>query len=395
MKYEIVRLDNFGRGITYYNDKICFIDGAFPGDVISFDVVLEKSKFIEGKINKIYIYSKDRVESKCPYFKECGGCCFQEYDYNLENRFKKDKISYLVENVFKRNDFVSDIVYSDELYYRNKIVLHGFNSKLGLYRNKTNDIVEIDKCILCNDRINDVISVLKDLSGIDEVVIRTSNDLEYVLVDIKGKINNYKCLLDICDVLIINDKVISNKDKIITNIGDKKYYLSSKSFFQVNLKLVKSLFDEVLNNIKEIKPNSMLDLYCGTGSFGVYASSYVSKVIGIDCSKSNIEDAMMNAELNGINNIEFICDKVENIIDQYSNIDLIVVDPPRSGLDKKTISNLNRIKSQFIIYVSCDPVTLVRDLKSLSEEYDVLKITPFNMFPRTYHCESVAVLEKR
>ena len=392
MKCEIIKLDNFGRGITFYNDKICFIDGAYPGDVISFDIVLEKSKYIEGKINKIYSFSKDRVESKCPYFKECGGCVFQEYSYKMENKFKKDKLSYLVEKSLNKKDFVSDIIYSDDLYYRNKIVLHGFNKKIGLYKSKSNDIVEIDKCILCNDKINEVISIINKISGIDEVMIRTSNDLKSILIDIKGNVNDYQELLKLCDVLVINNKIISDKESIITSIGDKKYYLSSKSFFQVNLKLVDALFNEVFNVIKKIKPNYILDLYCGTGSFGIYASSYVSKVIGIDCSKSNIEDAKKNAKLNGINNIEFICDKVENVINQYSNIDLIVVDPPRSGLDKKTLAYLSKIKSQHIIYVSCDPVTLVRDLKWLSEQYDILKITPFNMFPKTYHVETVSVL---
>ena len=136
----------------------------------------------------------------------------------------------------------------------------------------------------------------------------------------------------------------------------------------------------------------MLDLYCGTGSFGIYVSDYVSNIIGIDYNKSNINDAKNNAVLNNISNIEFICDKVENVIDRYNDIDLVLVDPPRSGLDKKTINYISRIKSKNIIYVSCNPVTLVRDLKLLLDSYNIIEIIPFNMFPRTYHVECVCVL---
>ena len=181
----------------------------------------------------------------------------------------------------------------------------------------------------------------------------------------------------------------------LSYIGDKKYYLSVDSFFQINKSLTKKLYDEVLDVAISLRPNKVLDLYCGTGTIGIYVAEYCKKVISVDYSLSNINDAIDNMKLNNINNIEFINDKVENVIDKFDNIDLVIVDPPRAGLDKKTIDNLIRIGSDTIVYVSCDPATLVRDLDLLSDMYDVMYIKPFNMFPRTYHVEAFSVLKKK
>ena len=138
-----------------------------------------------------------------------------------------------------------------------------------------------------------------------------------------------------------------------------------------------------------------MDLYCGTGSIGIYVSKYAKEIIGIEESKEAIEDANKNKILNSVDNISFINNKVEDEIDKFNNIDLIIVDPPRSGLDTKTKEQIKLIGPNSIIYVSCDPVTLMRDIKGLSDIYELKSIKLFNMFPRTYHCESVSVLERR
>ena len=340
--------------------------------------------------------SPDRIESKCPYSNVCGGCCFQDYDYFLENKYKEDKIRSLIERHLSLSSInVNSIVFNDEFNYRNKIILHGDSDSLGLYKNKTNEIINIDYCLISNKKINSIIGILKNFKDIDEVLIRTSNDENSVIVDIKGKVFDYKDLKNVCDVLIINDEYISDKRNIITNIGNKMYYLSSNSFFQVNGILINKLFDKFLEYVKNIKPSTVLDLYCGTGSFGIYISEYVKKIVGVDYNKSNIDDANRNKKLNNINNIEYICDKVENVIDRFDNFDLVIVDPPRAGLDRKCCNYLLEMNSNYIIYISCDPNTLIRDLKILSEKYDLLEITPYNLFPRTYHCESITVLERK
>ena len=396
MKYEIERIDNFGRGITYINNKICFVRNCVPKDIVELEITKETAKYIEADCKNIIVKSNDRIESKCKYFNECGGCCFQNYNYDKENEYKENKIRYLIKNKLKIDDScINKIVYDNENYYRNKLTLHGNSGMLGLYRINTNDIISISECIISNKKINSILNKICDYEDIDELLIRTSNDLEEVLISIKGNINDYKSLLELCDVLIINDEVKTNKSSIITNLGKKKFYLSEKSFFQVNTYFSVALFDKVCDYIKKISPSTVLDLYCGTGTFGIYIADYAKKVIGVDYNEYNISDAINNKTLNDISNIEFICDKVENVISDFKNIDVIIVDPPRKGLDKKTREYIKKINPKQIIYISCDPNTMTRDLDELKDIYRILEVTPYNMFPRTYHCESVTVLQRK
>ena len=391
---NIEKLDNFGRGITYINDKICFVDNALPNEKVEIEITKEKKKYLEAKIIKILEKSEDRIKPLCPYSNECGGCNLSHLSYEKENDFKYNKVKDLIKKFIKEDIELKGIVYDKEYEYRNKIVLHGNNNVSGQYKKISNDIVNIDKCLLVNNRINEIIKLLKS-NSIEEATIKTSNNLNKILLDIKGNINNIDELKSKVDVLIINNKLLSTNKSIISNIGNNKYYLSSNSFFQVNRFLTESLYNEVLNIVKTINPCEVLDLYCGTGTIGIYISNYCRKIVGVDYNKSNIEDANKNKELNNCTNISFICNKVENIIDNYKNIDLIIVDPPRSGLDDHTRDILKKMMSKTIIYVSCDPVTLMRDLKDLKEKYNIKYIKPFNMFPRTYHCEAIAVLERK
>lgn len=396
MEVKIEKLDNLGRGITYINNKICFIKNSLPNEIVDIEIIKDKSKYLEGKVLKYIEKSPLRIEEECPYSSICGGCILNHLCYNDENKFKTNKIKDIMKKYADINpDLIENIVYNDRNYYRNKVVLHGNDNSLGLYKEGTNEIIPIKECLLLNPKINEIITLLNNINnGIEEVTIKTSNDNSKVMVSIIGNIKSTSELLNICDVLILNNKYQINNKVIETNIGNKKYYQSINSFFQVNNTLTKELYNEVLINVKDKNYKKVLDLYCGTGTIGIYIKDYVDKVIGIDYNSSNIEDAKKNVELNNLNNIEFICDKVENKIDEFTDIDLVIVDPPRAGLDQKTKEYLKVINSNEIIYVSCDPMTLSRDIKDLSDTYNVKYIKPFNMFPRTYHCESIAVLEK-
>lgn len=391
---NIEKLDNFGRGITYINDKICFVDNALPNEKVEIEITKEKKKFTEANTINILESSKDRIKPLCPYSNECGGCNLNHLSYDKENEFKYNKVKDLIKKFLNEDIELKDIVFDKEYEYRNKLVLHGNNKVLGQYKKLSNEIVNIDKCLLVNNKINEIISLLKN-NTIEEATIKTSNDLSNTLLNVKGNINNIDELKSRVDVIIVNNKLLSTNKSIISNIGNKKYYLSSDSFFQTNRFLTESLYNEVLNIVKTINPCQVLDLYCGTGTIGIYISNYCKEIVGVDYNKSNIEDANKNKELNKCDNISFICNKVENIIDNYKDIDLIVVDPPRSGLDDHTRDILKKMMSKTIIYVSCDPVTLMRDLKDLKEIYNIKYIKPFNMFPRTYHCESICILERR
>ena len=363
MQVKIVKLDNFGRGITYLNDKICFVENALPGELVEIKIIKEKSKYFEAKVISIIEASKDRIEVDCPYYDKCGGCNLRHLEYAKENEFKENKIKELLNHIGKLNIKVNDIVYGPENNYRNKVTLHSNKKNIGYYEKHTKNIIPIDKCLLLDNKINENIKNISPSNK--DIIIRTSNDGEEILI---------------------------NNNSILTNIGNKKYYVSKESFFQVNKFLAKALYDLVRKGIDK-EYNTCLDLYCGTGTIGIYISDLVKEIIGIDYSESNIKDALKNKDLNNTSNIEFICDKVENKINEFIDIELVIVDPPRAGLDNKTKKYLQEINPERIIYVSCDPVTLARDLKDLSDNYNVLEVTPVNMFPRTYHVECISVLE--
>ena len=396
MEVKIEKLDNFGRGITYLNNKICFVENAYPEEIVEIEIVKENKKIIEAKTIKVITKSNNRVESKCPYSNICGGCNFSNLKYEEELIYKTEKVKDLISKYTGLTNIVEDTNYINEYNYRNKIILHGKNNKLGLYEENTNNIVEINECLLVNNKINEIIKILKEENiSIEEALIKTSNDEKEVLVSIKGKINNIDKLKDKCTVLIINDELKTTNSSIITNIGKYKFYESEKSFFQINKDLTEKLYDEALKIVEKVKPNKLLDLYCGTGTIGIYVSEFSNEIIGIDYNKSNINDANKNKKLNNLNNISFICDKVENQIDNFKDIDMIIVDPPRKGLDQKTKEYLNIIKAKHLVYISCDLITFSRDINDLLKNYEVEYIKPFNMFPKTYHCESIAVLERK
>ena len=397
MNVKIEKLDHFGRGITEINNKICFVENALPNEIVKINIIKETKKYYVAEVIDFIEKSPNRIIEKCPYYSICGGCDLEHLSFKKENEFKRRKVQELLVKFAKINPTkVKETVFSDEYYYRNKVTFHGKDKQLGYYQKGSNNLIKIDKCYLLNPRIN---SILKELNSaknnITEVIIRTSNNQEEIMLKISGEVLNINDLKEKVDVLVYNDEYLTEKKRIITSIGNKKYYLSIDSFFQVNEKLTEKLYDKVKTEVEKVKPKRLLDLYSGTGSFGIYVSEFVDDfVTGVDYSKSNIEDANLNKKLNNITNIEFIENKVENVIEDFKDIDMIIVDPPRSGLDQKTIENIKRLSPSNIIYVSCDPATLARDI-NLLKEYEVVEVIPFNMFPRTYHVECVCVMERR
>ena len=395
MEVKIERLDDFGRGIAYIDNKICFIENALPNEVVEIVITKEKKSYLEAKVINYLNSSKLRKESNCPYYQNCGGWSLEHLSIEDENKYKLTKVQNLLSkftNLDKR--IVHDIICHDTYNYRNKLILHGENGKLGLYQKGTHKIIEIEECLLVNKKINLIIKgLIRSNKSIEEAIIKTSNDEKLAMVKITGEVKDITNLEKIVDVIIINNKLFTKESKILTTIGTKKYYESISSFFQVNETLTEVLYNEALDVVKKIKPNKLLDLYCGVGTIGIYVSDYCKEIIGIDYNKSNISDANNNKKLNKLSNIAFICDKVENQIATFKDIDLIIVDPPRAGLDKKTRQYLKEISPQTIIYISCNPVTLVRDLNELESIYQVESIKLFNMFPRSYHVESICVLK--
>lgn len=396
MEVVIEGIDNFGRGVSKIDGKICFIPNALPEEVVDIEIIRSNKNFSLGKVIKFILKREDRIQIKCPFFSECGGCQFLNYPFDLENEYKKNKVKKLISKIGKI-DYSKDIeiVSCNEYNYRNKVVFHVHNKKLGFYKEKSNELVEIDSCNLIRKEINEIIPKLKEIiksdkNDITKIMIRCNNSND-LLVSLTGKVNELYNLEKIVKSVYINDKPLTNK--FISNIGNYRFYISPASFFQINDLVVKKLYDEVLHITKEKNPQNVLDLYCGTGTIGIYVSSACSEVFGIDCAPSSIDDANKNKDLNEVKNIKFVCSKVEDYVDKIvGNYDLIIVDPPRAGLDSKTIDYLKKFQAETVIYISCDPVTLARDLNLLKDKYKVDSIKTFNMFPKTYHIETIAIL---
>lgn len=400
MRVKIEKLDHFGRGICYIDGKICFVEDTLPGEDVKIKITLEKKKYMLGRVKDFYSVSSARVDELCPYKDKCGGCDLSHLSYKMENEYKCLKVKEILKKYADVDEvLVEDVSFGEEYNYRNKITLHGDHNIIGYYKKNSNDIVPINKCLLVDEKINHIINVINMMSSDNEykdIIIRVSNDSEEVLISITGKVKGYEVLEDLCDSLIINDEVVKGERCIMSFIGEKKFIISDKGFFQVNKTLTERLYNEVLNIVKEVKPKKVLDLYCGCGTIGIYISDYVDEVVGVEVFKESIENAKKNKKLNNCHNIRFICDKVENVIDNIKdNTDLVIVDPPRGGLDKTSIDVLLSMNVNNLVYVSCDPVTLARDIKLLKEKYDVVSIKPFNMFSKTYHVECVCLLKAK
>lgn len=369
MTVQIEKLDHYGRGITRINDKICFVENALPKEIVEIKITKETKKYFLATTTKIIKKSKDRTDIPCPYTNQCGGCNLAHLSFEKENEFKTEKVKEIM-NKFAKLDskIIKEIVYDKPYHYRNKITLHQKEKKIGLYQKETNNIIPITKCFLLPDKLN------KELSNIKP------NNKKDIILKLGNKTN---------EILSPTTK----KKHIISYIGNKKYQVSKKSFFQINNIITEKLYNEIKDIIKEKNSKKVLDLYCGTGTIGIYISDITEKVLGIESCKEAVIDAEKNKELNHAINCTYKLGKVEDLTTELTKeYDTAIIDPPRSGLHKKVVEKLLEITPKNLIYISCDPVTLARDLNLLKEKYEIEYIRPYNMFPRTYHVECCTVL---
>jgi len=364
VEVSITNLDHQGRGISRINNKIVFIPNTIPGEIVNIKITKDKKKFMEAKVLNFIKKSPERIDNLCPYYPKCGGCQLLHMTYKKQLEYKEDK----VKNIFTRyglgNVTINQIIGSPSKFnYRNKVTFHFYNNKLGLYEDNSTKFVEISNCLLVNEKINNYIDKLPKNN--EKIIVRSNN----------------------------KDIIYEQNKKIIHAIDGYQFLVSIDSFFQINDYITPLLYNKVKEYLKPNKKDIVLDLYCGTGTIGIFVSNTVKKVIGIEINESSIKDAWENAKLNNVNNIEFICGDA-GLESKKLKIkpDSIIVDPPRAGLNKEAINTILNFKPKKIVYVSCDPMTLVRDLNSLKDYYNIDEITPFDMFPNTYHVECCVCL---
>ena len=386
---KIENLDHFGRGIAKVNNMPIFVENGLIDEEVEIVVTKEKKNYMEGSVSKYLKTSPLRVKSKCIYFDKCGGCDLLHLSYEEQLKYKENKVKEIIKK-FSGLDCVNKIIGSKQFNYRNKITLQ-VNKDFGYFKKKTNEIIAIDKCLLVDNKINEIIKELKqlDVSKVNKIVIKVTN-LESMVV-FYGNISN-KINLNV-DTIVINDKTIKGDGYINENINGLNFIISPTSFFQVNNVGMINIYNKVL---EYVDGGNVLDLYCGTGTISIYVSKKAQNVLGIELNKDAVKDALINKKINNIANVDFISGDVGTILSKNNfKADTVIVDPPRAGLDNNSINNIIKIKINKIIYVSCDPVTLARDLNILNKYYDVLEITPFDMFGNTYHVECVSVLSRK
>ena len=404
MEVKIEKLDHQGRGIGKINEKIVFVPNTQVGEIVEIEIVKEKKNYLEGNVKK-WVTRTNRVEPICPYYNDCGGCTIQHLTYENQCTYKENKVKEIIQKYVGINIPIQPIIKSEyPFYYRNKTTFQ-VTDKIGFYKEKSHELIEIKECKISDNKINQLLEGIQTifLKNIEAITIRASKNKQesMVILHVNRPIDENKIIEKLknkTNSILVKYKnhyqTIYGKEQIIEKLGEIEYGISPDSFFQINTKMAEKLYQKVLEYGDFKKKEKVLDLYCGTGSIGLYISKYVKKVIGIEKNPYAIKDAIKTKQKNRVENIEFICGDALTSIKNINAIDTIIIDPPRAGLDKNSISNLIQIHAPNIIYVSCDPMTLARDLNILKEFYHIVEITPVDMFSNTYHVECVCKLKR-
>ena len=435
MKIKIEKLVFGGFGLGRQNDgKSIFVYKSVPGDELEIKLTEDKKNFAKGIIKKILKPSPYRIEPKCLYFDDCGGCEHQNMSYKDQLRFKEEIFIETLDRQGIKTKIEPIVAGSSaEFYYRNSIrFFFVTDSKNQVQFSRHNYLfeegfVEIKKCLLQSETADIILEKLKeyinqnieDKSTFWQLKIREGKFTGQFMIEIitkdydlpnqQGIVESLKTIDSIKSIYHtialgrslknLKRKLIFGSPIIYEKIGKYKFQISPESFFQTNSMGVENLYNHIKSYADIKMGDTVLDLYCGTGTIGIYLSAMAKNVIGVESVREAVTDAKDNAKINNIQNCEFICSDVEKWLSNPSTVNsqplTIIIDPPRAGLTPAIIRKLSAVNCQRIIYVSCNPSTFARDIKEF-EKYDIVlqKVVPIDMFPQTHHIECVGLLTK-
>ncbi|MBQ7668525.1 MAG: 23S rRNA (uracil(1939)-C(5))-methyltransferase RlmD [Clostridia bacterium] len=438
---DIIDMTHEGAGVAKIDGFPVFIEGAILGENIEVKIVKVLKSLAYGKIEKIIKVSPDRKPPTCDVYKRCGGCNLQHMKYEMTLKFKQNVVKSNLKKFAGIDAKVNDSIGLSEPYaYRNKVQFpigrQNNEVAVGFYANRTHEIIPVLDCSIQSRIANRIAKDVRDfikqnnVSVYDEetckgflrhLMVRTAektNEVMIVLVTngelfskkelfvkyITSKYSEVKSIIQNVNTrktnVILGEKDIVwyGQNRITDYIGDLKFNISAKSFFQVNSKQTETLYSKALEYAGLTGKETVFDLYCGVGTISLFLAQKAYKVYGVEIVEDAVADARINAKLNNISNVEFFVGKAESVVPKlYSEgvtADVVVVDPPRSGCDTILIDTVNKMKPKKIVYVSCNPATLARDIK-LFDGYEVNAVQPVDMFPWTYHVETVAVMKKK
>lgn len=443
---KTVKVDKYNkdlRGCVSINRNSYPVKGTILDELVEVEVINGKNKTVN--LRKVVKPSKYRVKPLCPIYQKCGGCSLLHIDYNEQLRIKQE----YVQNLFKEKLGMSKGVLltvgmENPCHYRNKnqIVFKNTNTKeriiSGFYQEGTHNVINFDTCYIQDEVSDKIVKTIKKLmvemkiNAFDEdrktglirhILVKRSNQTKEVMVVFviastvfPGRTNFIKKLVSIhpeittiiqninnrstSAVLGENETVLYGKGYIYDILLNKKFKISSKSFYQINSIQTAKLYKLAIEAARLNKEDVILDTYCGVGTIGIIASDYVKQVLSVEIVKDAVNDAIDNAKTNNVKNIKFFCDDASNFMVNLAkareNVDVVIMDPPRKGSDERFINSLLRLSPKKIIYISCNPDTLTDDLKLiLKGKYNITYIQPVDMFPHTSHVECIVCLTRK
>ncbi len=450
IKLRFNDIGNEGEGIGRTDDGATFfVKGALPGEEAVCTVLKWKKTYGYARLKELTLRSKDRVEPKCPVAGRCGGCTLQHMSYEAQLRMKRDKVKNCLERIggFEGIEVAETLGMAEPFYYRNKGQFPvqanpGKPAKIGFYAGHTHSVIDTGDCLIQHPVINAVVNKFREF--IDENGISIYNEetgkglLRHILVRVGFETR------EVCVCPVINGKDLPKKELVLAEIralyeklnynltnfslnhntepgnvilgkkltvvygepyikdmlGSTVYCVSPLSFYQVNPVQTRKIYDKVREFAGLTGEETVWDIYCGAGTIGLYLSDAAKELIGIEIVPEAIEDAKRNAAINGVENASYYCGAAEAVLpklmgEDHKPMDVAIIDPPRKGCDARLLETLLAAEPKTLVYVSCDPATLARDLKILChEKYSIKAVQPVDAFCQTGHVETVCLLSR-
>lgn len=443
IEVNITGLGSSGEGVGKADGFTVFVHGALPGEKVSVKLFQVKKSYASGRILNILEESPQRVKPQCAFYEKCGGCQLQHLNYEGQLNVKRQQVKDAIERIghITGCEVLPVLGMENPWHYRNKMQFPAAKTEgkiqIGCYAALTHNVINIDDCLIQKQANNKIMQVVRqwmqqfNISAYDEttgkgvvrhvmgragaktcevmaVIVTACYDIPHageLVTMLKTEVDGLKSIVQNINkkrtniIMGAKNRVLYGKSTIKDRLGNLKFNISPLSFFQVNSAQTEKLYATALDFAALSGKETVIDCYCGTGTISLYLAQKARKVYGIEIVEPAIKDANENAKANNIANAEFICGdaavEMPALLKSGVKPDTVLLDPPRAGCDKKVLAAIAGVKPEKIVYVSCNPASLARDMAFLTENgYKAVKAQPVDMFPMTSHIETVCLLSK-